>query len=29
LPLMKKLSAEHHAHNIATDTPLPTVRSEQ
>ncbi|MCW8809309.1 MAG: oligopeptide:H+ symporter, partial [Rhodanobacter sp.] len=29
LPLMKKLSAEHHAHSIATDTPLPTVRSEQ
>ncbi len=29
LPLMKKLTAQHHAHNLATDTPLPTVRSEQ
>jgi len=29
LPLMSKLSAQHHAHNIATDTPLPTIGSEQ
>jgi POT family proton-dependent oligopeptide transporter len=29
LPLMKKLSTEHHAHNNATDTPLPTIGSEQ
>lgn len=29
LPLMKKLTAQHNAHNLATDTPLPTVRSEQ
>lgn len=29
LPLMKKLTAQHHAYNLATDTPLPTVRSEQ
>jgi len=29
LPLMKKLSTEHHAHNIATDTALPTIGSEQ
>ncbi|HXS04350.1 MAG TPA: oligopeptide:H+ symporter [Rhodanobacter sp.] len=29
LPLMRKLSTEHHAHNIATDTALPTIGSEQ
>jgi POT family proton-dependent oligopeptide transporter len=29
LPLMKKLSAEHHEHNIATDSPTPTIGSEQ
>ena len=29
LPLMKKLSSEHHANNAATDTALPTMRSEQ
>lgn len=29
LPLMRKLSAEHHAHNKATETPLPTIGSEQ
>ncbi|HET7358651.1 MAG TPA: oligopeptide:H+ symporter [Rhodanobacteraceae bacterium] len=29
LPLMKKLSAEHHQHNIATDAPTPTIGSEQ
>ncbi|MEO6799899.1 MAG: oligopeptide:H+ symporter [Rhodanobacter sp.] len=29
LPLMKKLSSEHHTHNIATDPPLPTIGSEQ
>jgi POT family proton-dependent oligopeptide transporter len=29
LPLMKKLSTEHHAHSNATDTPLPTIGSEQ
>ncbi len=28
LPLMKKLSTEHHAHN-GTDMPLPTIGSEQ
>ena len=29
LPLMKKLTATHHEHNNAEDTPLPTVASEQ
>jgi POT family proton-dependent oligopeptide transporter len=29
LPLMKRLSAEHHRHNIATDSPTPTIGSEQ
>jgi POT family proton-dependent oligopeptide transporter len=29
LPLMKKLSNEHHAHSVATDTALPTIASEQ
>ena len=29
LPLMKKLSSEHHAHNSAMDVPLPTIGSEQ
>jgi POT family proton-dependent oligopeptide transporter len=29
LPLMKKLSAQHHAHSVASQTPLPSVRSEQ
>ncbi len=29
LPMMKKLSTEHHSHNIATDSPLPTIGSEQ
>ncbi|MEO5831425.1 MAG: oligopeptide:H+ symporter [Rhodanobacter sp.] len=29
LPLMKKLSAQHKAHNAAFDTPLPTIASEQ
>jgi POT family proton-dependent oligopeptide transporter len=29
LPLMKRLTAQHHAHNAAADTALPTVRSEQ
>ncbi len=29
LPLMKKLSAAHHAHNNAIDTALPTIGSEQ
>jgi POT family proton-dependent oligopeptide transporter len=29
LPLMKKLSAQHHMHNAATDAPLPTIGSEQ
>ncbi|MEO8777157.1 MAG: oligopeptide:H+ symporter [Rhodanobacter sp.] len=29
LPLMKKLSSEHHAHNRAIDAPLPTIGSEQ
>ena len=29
LPLMKKLSTEHHGHNAATDTALPTIGSEQ
>ena len=29
LPLMKKLSNQHHAHNAATDTPMPTIGSEQ
>jgi len=29
LPLMKKLSTEHHSHSAATDAPLPTIGSEQ
>ncbi len=29
LPLMRKLSAQHQAHNKATDAPLPTIGSEQ
>jgi POT family proton-dependent oligopeptide transporter len=29
LPLMKKLTLQHHQHNQAEDTPLPTVASEQ
>lgn len=29
LPLMKKLSTEHHGHHAATDTALPTIGSEQ
>lgn len=29
LPLMRKLSAEHHGHNAAADNPLPTIGSEQ
>jgi POT family proton-dependent oligopeptide transporter len=29
LPLMKRLTAAHHEHNSAEDTPLPTVASEQ
>jgi POT family proton-dependent oligopeptide transporter len=29
LPLMKKLSTEHHAHNVAAETGTPTIASEQ
>ncbi len=29
LPLMKKLSTQHYAHNAATDTGLPTIGSEE
>jgi POT family proton-dependent oligopeptide transporter len=29
LPWMKKLSSQHHAHNAATNAPLPTIGSEQ
>ncbi|TAL84893.1 MAG: MFS transporter [Rhodanobacter sp.] len=29
LPMMRKLSAEHTAHNVATDSALPTIGSEQ
>ncbi len=29
LPLMKKLSAEHFVHNIATENPLPTIGTEE
>jgi len=29
LPLMKRLTATHHQHNVADDSPTPTVASEQ
>ena len=29
LPMMRKLNAEHHGHNAATDTGMPTIGSEE